>query len=97
MTTKMQSCIDHIKTSHDVDPWAMEMVERIFTEYDKRFDQVLEIIDKVIEGQMKQAERFNGSGCHVLAKIYQDQAYGAQMAKQAIEALKGGNRNEDTD
>lgn len=45
MTTKMQSCIDHIKTSTDVDPWAMEMVEQIITEYDKRFDQVLEIID----------------------------------------------------
>ena len=45
MTAKMQSCIDHIKTSTDVDPWAMEMVEKIFEEYDRRFDEVLEIID----------------------------------------------------
>ena len=52
MTSKMQSCVDHIKTSCDVDPWAMEMVEEIFTEYGRRFDKVLEIIDK--------AQAFNG-------------------------------------
>ena len=49
MTTKMQSCVDHIKTSLDVDPWAAEMVEKIFTEYDRRFDKVLEIIDTQLE------------------------------------------------
>ena len=26
---RIQSCIDHIKTSVDVDPWAMQMVEEI--------------------------------------------------------------------
>lgn len=46
MTSKMQSCVDHIKTSCDVDPWAMELVEQVFEEYDERFDKVLEIIDK---------------------------------------------------
>ena len=48
MTTKMQSCVDHIKTSCDVDPWAAEMVEKIFLEYDRLFDKVLEIIDDEI-------------------------------------------------
>ena len=46
MTSKMQSCVDHIKTSLDVDPWAMELVEQVFTEYDAWIDKVLEIIDK---------------------------------------------------
>ena len=53
MTSRMQSCVDHIKTSLDVDPWAAEMVEKIFTEYDRRFDKVLQeetaLIDRVIE------------------------------------------------
>lgn len=52
-------------------------------------DKALEIIDTVIEGQMKQAERYIGNGCHTLAQIHQDQAYGVQMAKQAVEALRG--------
>ena len=47
MTSKMQSCVDHIKTSLDVDSWATELVEHVFTEYDARFDKVLEIIDTV--------------------------------------------------
>lgn len=47
MTSRMQSCVDHIKTSCDVDPWAAEMVEKIFAEYDRRFDKVLEIIEDV--------------------------------------------------
>lgn len=53
-------------------------------------DKALEIIDKVIEGQMKQAETFNGNGCHSLAKTHHDQACGAQMAKQAVLRLKEG-------
>lgn len=52
-------------------------------------NEVLEIIDKIIEGQMKQAERYIGNGCYTLAQIHQDQAYGVQMAKQAVEALRG--------
>ena len=57
---------------------------------DNKIDESLEIIDKVIEGQMKQAETFNGNGCHSLAKTHQDQACGAQIAKQAVLRLKEG-------
>lgn len=56
----------------------------------RAFDEVLEIVAKIIEGQIKQAERFNGDGCRELAKIHQDQAYGAQMVKQAVLRLKEG-------
>lgn len=29
---RLQSCIDHIKTASDVDPWAKELVEKILSE-----------------------------------------------------------------
>ena len=30
MNSQMQSCIDHIKSAVDVDPWAVELVEKVF-------------------------------------------------------------------
>lgn len=30
MTERMENALNHIKTSVDVDPWAMEEVERVF-------------------------------------------------------------------
>lgn len=45
MTSKMQSCVDHIKTSIDVDPWAAEMVEKVFTDFDERVDYEVAQID----------------------------------------------------
>ena len=36
MTDIMQNALNHLKTAVDVDPWAIEEVERVFTEYDKR-------------------------------------------------------------
>lgn len=82
MTTKMQSCVDHIKTSLDVDPWAMELVEKIFAEYDRRFDKVLEIIDKhgeqlvhnIVDGRFPEI-----IAADVLASVRED-----------VLALKGG-------
>ena len=34
MTEKMENALNHIKTSVDVDPWAMEEVERVFKMFD---------------------------------------------------------------
>lgn len=80
MTTKMQLCVDHIKTSLDVDPWAAEMVEQIFTEYDKRFDKVLEIIDEVV------SDRF------VYSDVDEDEFDRIDLIKIRILALKGGEQ-----
>lgn len=81
MTAKMQSCIDHIKTSTDVDPWAMEMVERIFTEYDKRFDKALEIIAELNDTKALVAKTPLGKCLHDTL---------ANEIVAAVEALKGG-------
>ena len=85
MTTKMQSCVDHIKTSLDVDPWAMEMVEKIFTEYGRRFDKVLEIIDKDKEEHAKYDRLLNPMwlrGCFDTL----------DYLREAVLALKGGEQ-----
>ena len=79
MTTKMQSCIDHIKTSTDVDPWAMEMVKQIFTEYDKRFDKVLEIIAEL------KNENIGRDGSDEYTSACQD-------FRAAVMELKGGEQ-----
>ena len=40
MTERMENALNHIKTSVDVDPWAMEEVERVFKGID---DAIAEI------------------------------------------------------
>ena len=35
MTNKMQNALNHIKTSADVDDWAVEEVERVFSAVDE--------------------------------------------------------------
>ena len=37
MTERMENALNHIKTSADVDPWAMEEVERVFNMQDALF------------------------------------------------------------
>lgn len=81
MTTKMQSCIDHIKTAHDVDPWAMEMVEKIFTEYDKRFDQVLEIIEEKKIPEKYDMDRYDVGWLDAVEAV-----------ERAVMRLKGGEQ-----
>ena len=34
MTERMENALNHIKSSVDVDPWAMEEVERVFKVFD---------------------------------------------------------------
>ena len=82
MTTRMQSCVDHIKTSLDVDPWAMELVDKIFTEYDRRFDEVLEIVNR-----KKMTECNFRFGEHGEIKAAMNMA---NAIYEAVEALKGG-------
>ena len=85
MTAKMQLCVDHIKTSLDVDPWAAEMVEKIFAEYDRRFDEVLEIIDKDKEEHAKYDRLLNPMwlrGCFDTL----------DYLREAVLALKGGEQ-----
>ena len=36
MTSRIQSCIDHIKTSVDIDPWAAELAEKALRQYEPR-------------------------------------------------------------
>ena len=36
MTSRIQSCIDHIKTSIDIDPWAAELAEKALRQYEPR-------------------------------------------------------------
>lgn len=36
MISIIQSCIDYIKTSVDIDPWAMELVEKALRQYEPR-------------------------------------------------------------
>ena len=69
MTSRMKSCVDHIKTSLDVDQWAMELVEQVFTEYDARFDKMIEIIDEIEHDNAHLAfigddNKFAGVLCH---------------------------------
>ena len=45
MTERMENALNHIKTSVDVDPWAMEEVERVF----KMLDDVKTEINQSIE------------------------------------------------
>lgn len=35
-TSRIQSCIDHIKTSVDIDPWAAELAEKALRQYEPR-------------------------------------------------------------
>ena len=35
MTERMENALNHIKTSIDVDPWAVEEVERVFKAYEQ--------------------------------------------------------------
>lgn len=35
MTERMENALNHIKTSVDVDPWAVEEVERVFKAYEQ--------------------------------------------------------------
>lgn len=36
MTSRIQSCIDHIKTAIDIDPWAAELAEKALRQYEPR-------------------------------------------------------------
>ena len=38
MTERMENALNHIKTSVDVDPWAVEEVERVFKAYEQTQD-----------------------------------------------------------
>ena len=39
MTERMENALRHIKTSVDVDPWAVEEVERVFKAYEQTQDR----------------------------------------------------------
>ena len=36
MTERMENALRHIKTSVDVDPWAVEVVEKVFKAYEQQ-------------------------------------------------------------
>ena len=57
MTERMENALNHIKTSVDVDPWAMEEVERVFKGID---DAIVEI-----EEQRKSIHISAFVGCHL--------------------------------
>lgn len=40
MTERMENALNHIKTSVDVDPWAVEEVERVFKTYEQTQDAI---------------------------------------------------------
>ena len=44
MTEKMENALNHIKTSVDVDPWAMEEVERVFKVLDDIRQEIIECV-----------------------------------------------------
>ena len=45
--SRIQSCIDHINTAVDVDPWAVELIEKVFKECGNAIskDKVFDILD----------------------------------------------------
>ena len=47
MTERMENALNHIKTSVDVDPWAMEEVERVFKGIEDAIVEIQEL-DKSI-------------------------------------------------
>lgn len=89
MTAKMQSCIDHIKTSTDVDPWAAEMVEIIFKEYDRRFDKVLEIIDGYIDRRKEKIDGYEEREAYYLSIEERAKMNAVLTVRAAIEELRG--------
>lgn len=56
MTERMENALNHIKTSVDVDPWAMEEVERVF----KGIVDAIAEIDTKIEGGNHSDEYIDG-------------------------------------
>lgn len=48
MTERMENTINHIKTAVDVDPWAIEEVERVF----RAIDEIKEDIRNTVEIEM---------------------------------------------
>ena len=48
MTERMENTINHIKTAVDVDPWAIEEVERVF----RAIDEIKEDIRNTVETEM---------------------------------------------
>lgn len=66
MTERMENALRHIKTSVDVDPWAVEEVERVFKAYEQpqdgdliSRDSLLEkMADYVVSGYADSAEDF---------------------------------------
>ena len=46
MTERMENALNHIKTSVDVDPWAVEVVEKMFEGVDDAITEIIEEINK---------------------------------------------------
>ena len=44
MTERMENALNHIKTSVDVDPWAVEEVERVFKGIDDAIAEIEQIV-----------------------------------------------------
>ena len=40
MTERMENALNHIKTSVDVDPWAIEVVEKVFRGVDDAVEEI---------------------------------------------------------
>lgn len=47
MTSRIQSCIDHIKTSVDIDPWAAELAEKALRQYELRVMKLDEVTENL--------------------------------------------------
>ena len=49
MTERMENALNHLKTAIDVDPWAVEVVEKAF----KAWETVIDQLDEEIESHSR--------------------------------------------
>lgn len=63
MTERMENALNHIKTSVDVDPWAMEEVERVF----KAIDDIKAEIEQIAKEESDEIKW--SRGLHYALKI----------------------------
>ena len=61
MTEKMENTLNHIKTSVDVDPWAVKEVERVFKVFEDIRQEIEHVIDNTYDSTDYDTSLYNGA------------------------------------